>query len=228
VHPGTTMRKWPTWCTITLYNSFVSIQPWRPGLAGTRAQSCDRYGSGTLHPGQILGGSLPLLSPLYNTFIIIVLYMFRATLCSSSESQIVLIQHLAIDSPVCRLRRNFSTCTPQFILNLHTPVLSQPVQPSSFSTCTPQFLLNLRTPVPSQPAHPSSFSTCTHQFLLNLHTPVPSQPAHPSSFSTCTHQFLLNLHTGRSLTQNTISGAVLIQFHLLMMSTMLFETCRWL
>ena len=25
------------------------------GLAGTRAQSCDRYGSGTLHPGQVLG-----------------------------------------------------------------------------------------------------------------------------------------------------------------------------
>ena len=33
------------------------------GLAGTRAQSCDRYGSGTLHPGHVLGGSLPLLSP---------------------------------------------------------------------------------------------------------------------------------------------------------------------
>ena len=33
------------------------------GLAGTRAQSCDRYGSGTLHLGQVLGGSLPLLSP---------------------------------------------------------------------------------------------------------------------------------------------------------------------
>jgi len=34
-------------------------------LAGTRAQSCDRYGSGTLHPGQVLGGSLPLLSPAF-------------------------------------------------------------------------------------------------------------------------------------------------------------------
>jgi len=33
------------------------------GLAGTRAQSCDRYGSGTLHPGQVLGGSLPLFPP---------------------------------------------------------------------------------------------------------------------------------------------------------------------
>ena len=34
-------------------------------MAGTRAQSCDRYGSGTLHPGQALGGSLPLLSPAF-------------------------------------------------------------------------------------------------------------------------------------------------------------------
>ena len=31
---------------------------------------------------------------LYNAFIIIILYMFRATLCSSSGDQIVLIQHL--------------------------------------------------------------------------------------------------------------------------------------
>ena len=34
-------------------------------MAGTRAQSCDRYGSGTLHPGQVLEGSLPLLSPAF-------------------------------------------------------------------------------------------------------------------------------------------------------------------
>jgi len=34
-------------------------------LAGTRAQSCDWYGSGTLHPGQVLGGCLPLLSPAF-------------------------------------------------------------------------------------------------------------------------------------------------------------------
>ena len=32
------------------------------GLAGTRAQSYERYGCCTLHPGQELGGSLPLLS----------------------------------------------------------------------------------------------------------------------------------------------------------------------
>jgi len=50
---------------LTFIHSFISIQPWRPGLAGTRAQSCDRYGSGTLHPGQGLGGSLPLLSPAF-------------------------------------------------------------------------------------------------------------------------------------------------------------------
>ena len=31
--------------------------------AGTRAQSGDRFGSGTLHSGQVLRGSLSLLSP---------------------------------------------------------------------------------------------------------------------------------------------------------------------
>ena len=139
VHPGTILGKWPTWCTITLYN----------------------------------------------TFIIIILYMFRATLCSSSGGQIVLIQHLVSDLRCAgwevpsqpALPSSFSTCTPQFLLNLHTPVPSQPAHPSSFSSCAPQFLLNLDTLVPSQPAHPSPFSTCTHQFFLNLHTPVPSQPA---------------------------------------------------
>jgi hypothetical protein len=39
------------------------FSPWA-SLAGTRAQSGGRYGFGTLHPGQILRGSLPLLSPL--------------------------------------------------------------------------------------------------------------------------------------------------------------------
>ena len=33
--------------------------------AETRAQSGDWYGSGTLHPGQVLRGSLPLLSPSF-------------------------------------------------------------------------------------------------------------------------------------------------------------------
>jgi len=49
----------------TTVNLFISIQPWRPGLAGTRAQSRDRHGSGTLHHGQVLGCSLPLLSPAF-------------------------------------------------------------------------------------------------------------------------------------------------------------------
>jgi hypothetical protein len=37
------------------------FSPWA-SLAGTTAQSVDRYGSGTLHSGQVLRGSLPLLS----------------------------------------------------------------------------------------------------------------------------------------------------------------------
>ena len=41
-------------------------------------------------------------------------------------------------------------------------------------------------------------------------------------------EFLLNLHTGRSLTENTIQDAVLIQSDLLMMSKELIETCRGL
>ena len=52
-----------------------------PVWAGTRAQSGDRYGSGTLHPGQVLRCSLPLLSPqsLY-----IVKYMCIYTLISDT------------------------------------------------------------------------------------------------------------------------------------------------
>jgi len=38
----------------------------------------------------------------------------------------------------------------------------------------------------------------------------------------------LNLHTGRSLTESTTPDAVLIQFDLLMMSTVMLETCRGL
>ena len=36
-----------------------------PVWAETRAQSGDWYGSGTLHPGKVLRGSLPLLSPAF-------------------------------------------------------------------------------------------------------------------------------------------------------------------
>ena len=37
----------------------------RPVLAGTRAQSGDQYGSGTLHSRQFIRGRLPLLSPAF-------------------------------------------------------------------------------------------------------------------------------------------------------------------
>jgi hypothetical protein len=44
------------------YYYYSSLEPvW----AGTRAQSGDRYGSGTLHPGHVLRGSMPLLSPAF-------------------------------------------------------------------------------------------------------------------------------------------------------------------
>jgi len=59
------LTKFDIWGFLKFIHSFISIQPWRPGLAGTRAQSCDRYGSGTLQSGQVLGGRLPLLSPAF-------------------------------------------------------------------------------------------------------------------------------------------------------------------
>ena len=51
---------------VACFHSFIhQYSAIEAGLAGTRAQSCDRYGSGTLHPGQFVGGSLPLLSPAF-------------------------------------------------------------------------------------------------------------------------------------------------------------------
>jgi hypothetical protein len=40
------------------------FSPWA-GFWQTKAQSGDRYGSGTLHSGQVLRGSSPLLSPAF-------------------------------------------------------------------------------------------------------------------------------------------------------------------
>jgi hypothetical protein len=54
-----------------------------PVWAQTRAQSSDWYGSGTLHPGQILRGSLPLLSPHH---ISIMLQNVLGSVCSFSEN----------------------------------------------------------------------------------------------------------------------------------------------
>ena len=46
-----------------LYYYYYRHSALGPVWAETRAQSGGRYGSGTLHPGQVLRGSLPLLSP---------------------------------------------------------------------------------------------------------------------------------------------------------------------
>jgi hypothetical protein len=58
------------------------------GLAGTRAQSGDRYGSGMLHSRQVLRGSLPLLSPAFldlPTFVARCLHVPINASASSSE-----------------------------------------------------------------------------------------------------------------------------------------------
>ena len=52
-----------------LVQKFIIIYYWYSALgpvwAETRVQSGDWYGSGTLHPGQVVRGSLPLLSPTF-------------------------------------------------------------------------------------------------------------------------------------------------------------------
>jgi hypothetical protein len=65
-------KKWESKSTlgsniiIYYYYRYSALGPVR---AETRAQSGDRYGFGMMHSGQILRGSLPLLSPYihYNT-----------------------------------------------------------------------------------------------------------------------------------------------------------------
>ena len=56
-------------------------------MAGTRAQSCDRYGSGTLHPGQLLGGICHCFPPPLDvpTFAARCLYVCNDARDSSSE-----------------------------------------------------------------------------------------------------------------------------------------------
>jgi len=48
--------------TASYYYRYSALGPVR---AETRAQSGDWYGFGTLHPGQVLRGSFPLLSPAF-------------------------------------------------------------------------------------------------------------------------------------------------------------------
>jgi hypothetical protein len=52
-----------------IYNKNNWYSALGPVWEGTRAQSGNRYGSGTLHPGQVLRGSLPLLSPKKDVYI---------------------------------------------------------------------------------------------------------------------------------------------------------------
>jgi uncharacterized protein YjlB len=56
-------------CTETYQRYIFNHHHWYsafgPVLAGTRAQSGDRYGSGSLNSRQVLRGSLPLLSPAF-------------------------------------------------------------------------------------------------------------------------------------------------------------------
>jgi hypothetical protein len=78
-------------------------------LAGTRAQSCDRYGSGTLRPGQILGGSLPLLSPALDvpTFAARCLYVSNDVSNPSSERWNCGLEICPVILPKLRLPRKF-------------------------------------------------------------------------------------------------------------------------
>ena len=52
-----------------------------PVRAETRAQSGDWYVSGTLHPGHILRGSLPLLSPVFPLFLIFLFLVSKNSWC---------------------------------------------------------------------------------------------------------------------------------------------------
>ena len=52
-------------CVCELYIYYYRYSALGSVWAETRAQSGDCNGSGTLHPGQVLRGSLPLLSPIY-------------------------------------------------------------------------------------------------------------------------------------------------------------------
>jgi hypothetical protein len=60
---------------------WLIFNPWAR-LTGTRAQSGDRYDSGTLHSGQVLRSSLPLLSPTLNAEIIYKAYTISFHLCN--------------------------------------------------------------------------------------------------------------------------------------------------
>jgi len=51
--------------TLYMYYYYYWYSALGPVWAETRYQSGDWYGSGMLHPGQVLRGSLPLFSPAF-------------------------------------------------------------------------------------------------------------------------------------------------------------------
>jgi len=52
-------------CGLNSYYEYYRYSALGPVWAETRAQSVNWYSCGTLHPGQVLRGSLPLLSPAF-------------------------------------------------------------------------------------------------------------------------------------------------------------------
>ena len=79
------------------------------GLAGTRAQSCDRYGSGTLHPGQVLGVVCHCLPPPLDvlTFAARCLYVRNDARDPSSEKWNCGREIFPVILPKFRLPRKF-------------------------------------------------------------------------------------------------------------------------
>ena len=89
-------------------------------MAGTRAQSCDRYGSGILHPGQFLGGSLPLIPPTLDvpTFAARCLYVRNDARDPSSERWNCGREICPVILPKFRLTRKFRDLLRVHVANL--------------------------------------------------------------------------------------------------------------
>jgi hypothetical protein len=64
---------------------FINIQPL--GRFSRNQNTGDRYGSGTLHPGQVLRGRLPLLSPAFRRSHLLRLVPSRPTTRETSSSE---------------------------------------------------------------------------------------------------------------------------------------------
>jgi len=165
------------WCSLSnrsettrfliAHYSFIIIQPWRPDLTGTRAQSCDRYGSGTLHPGQVLGGSLPLLSPAFRRS------HFSCQVPPSATTREILAAKdgtvgekcLVVILPKFRLPRKFRDLLHAANLRHGTDGFTSPPKEGVLSIFRPN------NPTASAGFEPANFCTkCLHA------TPRPSKP----------------------------------------------------